>query len=123
MENNESNSIKLSNDNYLQWKTYISCALKAKYVWRIASGQHVCPAPLEEDDSGPPRAADVNKRNKEILDWEANDALAGTIIFNSLNKTNADLIVNCSTSFEMYSTIINHKEQRTTINKWNIRFS
>ena len=121
METTESMTIKLSDDNYLHWKAYIEAVLQAKNVWDIVKGDNLCPVAFTEEEAAVERAAEVARRNKSIADWKTSDALARTIIIHSINKDHVSLIINCSSSAEMFSAIINHREQRTTTNEWRIR--
>ena len=121
IESTEIITIKLCNDNYLHWKSYIQAVLQSKNVWEIVNGETVCPVQLTEEEAAAERASEVAKRNKAIKDWNTNDALARMIIINSIDKEHVNLIINCSSSNEMYTNIINHREQRTTTNEWRTR--
>lgn len=103
--NNENTIIKLCANNYLHWKLSVNAVLEGKGLQEYVDGTFPCPTTGLE----------------ETRVWKKKDALAKTVIINSVDTEHVNLIINAKTSKEMYDAIINHREQKTIANEWTIK--
>ncbi len=104
--------IKLSTDNYLSWKLGISCALRAHGLWEIVDGSSTCPIVPEEANQ---------EQHQQLKNWKKNDNKAKTLIINSLDEIHVRLIVNCTTSYDMFAKIVDYREQTTVTSKYEAK--
>ena len=66
METTNNMSIKLSSDNYLQWKLFIQGSLRSKEVWKVVSGESTRPLPIDENEQSTATPTQLNRRKQEI---------------------------------------------------------
>ena len=98
-------TIKLCANNYLHWKLSVRAVLQSKNLLCFIDGTNLLPA-----SSGDEMAA-----------WLKKDAVAQTIIINSIDTEHVNLIINATSALEMYRAITNHREQKTVANEWTIK--
>lgn len=92
---------KFHERNYQQWKFQMKCALKAKGLYEIASGEE---ALLEE----PPETREA---------WLTKDAVALFTVSSAMDVNQITLIENCETSKEIFDKLDSVYQQKTEFNK------
>lgn len=92
---------KFDGRNYQQWKFQMKCALKAKRVYKIASGKEALPAE--------PAAT------RET--WLTKDAITMFTVTSAMDVSQITLIENCETSKEIFDKLDSVYQQKTEVNK------
>ena len=85
--------VVLNKTNYGRWKATITSVLESKAVMSIVDGTTAAPA------------AEV-----QLAEWKVKDALARTILFNSLDDEHEKFVRCCTTSHSIWTTIRRLKE-------------
>lgn len=109
MDKAETASFKLGPNNYHAWKLLIKATLQSKNLTDYIDGTATIPNDRTPD------------YENAMINYKKRDATAQTIIINSLDLENINLIVNAQSALEMYRAIVNHREQKTTSNEWTMR--
>lgn len=97
----------LTKENYQRWKFDMQAALESIEVLGIVDGSEKCPTLLADSSN----VIAVNT-------WKKADAKAHLIISSSLDVDHHAAIRSCSTSKQMWNTIITLREQNTVSNKY-----
>lgn len=94
--------LHLKANNFSRWKFEMTCLLESKEVMEIVDGSSTLPTERDNEAA--------------IKEWKKGDALAKTIISKSLDNQHHAYIRSCTTSKEMWDTIKNLKEQKSSTN-------
>ena len=103
--------VVLEEGNWLRWKTSALNVLKAQGLLSYVNGTIKSPVVPE---AGASREAKV----KELEEWERKDAQAMQLLQQSMDEFHFQLVMHCSTSAEVWTTITNQKESATTCTKY-----
>lgn len=107
-EKMEPMTLKLGPNNYHAWKLLVNATLQSKNLTNYIDGTAEIPVEGSPD------------YDNQLVSYKKKDALAQTIIINSLDTDHINLIVNARSALEMYNAIINHREQKTTANEYTL---
>lgn len=97
----------LTKGTYQRWKFDMKAALESIEVLEIVDGTTSCPTLLAD-----------NSNASAVSTWKKGDAKARLIISSSLDADHHAAIRFCSTSKQMWETIISLREQNTETNKY-----
>lgn len=95
---------KFSGTNYPQWKFQISCALKAKGLWKIAVGEEIKPH-------------STSTNSGEIEKFNQKDAKAMFVITSAMDLNQISLIENCECSKEIFTKLDSIFQQKSDFTK------
>ena len=94
--------IQLNGGNYQRWKFELMAVLESKECLDIVLGNETKPVPTE---------------TTALRSWKKNDALARSIISKSLDDDHHSFIRSCTSSHEMWTSLVVIKEATTSSNK------
>jgi hypothetical protein len=96
----------LTSENYQRWKFDIEVMLESRDVWDIVSGDSRCPT-----------ANTSVEERKAMKDWKRQDAIARMLIAKSLDDNHHCYIRDCTSSKDMFDTIVSMKESKSVTSK------
>ncbi|KAF5378820.1 hypothetical protein D9615_006849 [Tricholomella constricta] len=108
-------SEKFDGSNWLEWKTTILNAAKAKGLLGYINGTNICPAPPDPDDTPAPATAYWGSSQPTFEEWLQRDAYAqGMITLNVVNPVGQGVVMS-GTSAESWASLAAIRDAQTDI--------
>lgn len=85
--------VKLTHNNFLLWKAWITLYFKGQNLYNFFDGSHYAPSPIDST---------TNKPSFAFLTWQQQDQSIISILFASLSENLISHVLGATTSYEIW---------------------
>ncbi|KAL9421989.1 hypothetical protein AB3S75_034291 [Citrus x aurantiifolia] len=103
--------IKLTQNNFMLWRSQVISSIRANELEGFVDGSHTCP-PRFFTNPGP-NGTTINTFNHEYQIWQKQDHILLSWLLSSLSEGVLGTVVDCYTSYEVWTTLANQFGART----------